>query len=259
MWTPLSGHVSQLEHGTGWSGQGLNDCGPASALRYAREAGKLPLGDIAGQLSDAAQQMRGQPDTPDNGYVTFSMVQDWLDNLGIASTYTNDFAAVEASAWAILLVDAYQLAPAQYPQDWSWLGQNSGLGDHLIAALPYWQGAGDWYNDPLAYDLGEVDNRYDTTAVAAAFRGGLVLPSTHRGEDPDPPAPPPAPAPKPVRRMARIACGLKRNARHGGPNLDNIPAHGQLLDLGGRSAVWAHVQYRASVGWIPADAIVPVA
>ena len=257
-WEPRSAHVSQLEHATGYAGIGLNDCGPSCLTRYAREAGILDLaGGIPDQLSQVAEDVRGYPDGPSNGYVSIDQLQTWLGNHGIASHYTEDWGAARAAAWTILLVDAFQLAPAQYPQDWSWLGANTGVGDHLILGMPEYRGSATYCNDPLAYDLGEVDNDYDIGALGTAFRAALLLPSTHHGEDPVPPVPvPPTPAPRPVRRMVNRACGLKLVAAHGGHDLYAIPAHGQLLDLGVRANGFAHVQFRDRVGWVPAKYIV---
>ena len=257
-WLPRSGHVSQLEHATGYAGSGLSDCGPSCLTRYAREAGILDLaGGIPDQLSQVAEDVRGYPDGPSNGYVSIDQLQTWLGGHGIASHYTEDWGAARAAAWTILLVDAFQLAPAQYPQDWSWLGANTGVGDHLILGLPQYRGSATYCNDPLAYDLGEVDNDYDIGALGTAFRAALLLPSTHHGEDPVPPVPvPPTPAPRPVRRMVNRACGLKLVANHTSVALAQIPPHGQILDLGVRSHEWAHIQWRDKIGWVPAKYIV---
>ena len=260
-WEPRSKHVSQLEHAGGaYTGIGLNDCGPACLTRYGREAGILDAGGpIPDQLSRVAEDVRGYPDGPSNGYVSIDQLQTWLGNHSVASHYTEDWGAARHAAWAILLVDAFQLSPPQYPQDWSWLGANTGVGDHLILGLPQYRGSGTYCNDPLAYDNGEADNSYDPDALAVAFRAALLLPPTHHGEDPAPPVPvPPAPAPTPTRRMASQRCGLKLVAKHGGHDLATIPAHGQLLDLGVRSGGFGHVQYRSIVGWIMADNIIPV-
>jgi len=257
VWLPRSAHCSQLEHATGYQGNGLLDCGPCSCVRYLREAGKLPIdGDIPAQLSDAAYAIRGHPDDWTNGTVSVAALQTYLGSYGIASHYTEDYAVALQSPWSILLVDAFNLAPAQYPQDASWLGWDSGQGDHFIAWLPVWQGSTYWVDDPLAFNNGEQDCIYDAGALASAFRAALILPSTHHGEDPVPVPHPPAPAPVPVRRMASRQVGLKLRSAHGGKDIYTIPAHGQLIDLGVRNQGWAWVLFRDRRGWIPADAIV---
>ena len=261
LWSPQSDHVSQLEHANAsWDGLGNNDCGPGCLTRYGREAGILPLGvAIHDQLSHVAEEIRGYPDGPNNGYVSVDQMQTWLGNHNTHSHYTEDWATARAAAWSICLVDAFQLSPPQYPQDWSWLGANTGLGDHFVLWLPQWRGTIDWYNDPLAYDLGEVDNQYDLGAMEAAFRAALVLPSTHHGEDPAPIPAPPKPAPIPIRRMVSQPAGLKAIASHGGPNIYNIPKHGQLLDLGVRFNGFSQVQYLIKVGWVPTNIVVNLA
>ena len=261
-WQPQSSHVSQLHHAGGADElQGNNDCGIAVLVRYGREKGILPLDEaIADQLSRVAEDVRGYPDSPSNGYVSFEQMQAWLFNHGVVSHYVPSYnGQVVTAAWSALLVDAFQLSPAQYPQTWSWLGENTGVGDHLILWLPQWNGSINWFNDSLAYDAGgEVDNEYDLGSIGRAFRGGLILPATGHGEEAPPIPAPPRPAPKPVRMMAKQACGLKATTSHLTAAIAQIPTHGQLLDLGTRAGRWAHVQWRDRTGWIMADNIMPV-
>jgi hypothetical protein len=270
MWTtasPRSQHVSQLAHAGGAGlGSGWDDCGPASVLRYLREAGKVdPAGDIPAQLSDIAYRVRGTADSAANGPVDVNALSSALRNYGVATHYSETYADAEKAPWSVVLVDAFQLAPAQYPQDAGWLGTDSGSGDHYILWLPQWQGSAYWFNDPLAYNNGQQDCQYAAASIQTAFRCALVLPTTGHGEDAAPLPAPPTPAPTPLRRMVSAACTLKPAPSHQGAGVMRngqevqIPAHGQLIDTWVRTNGWARVQYTDLHGWVPANLIVPVA
>jgi len=270
MWTtesPRSLHVSQLAHA---GGMGMNigweDCGPASILRYLREAGKVdPTGNIPTQLSDMAFRVRGTPDSAANLPVDNNALSAALSSYGIASHYTVNYAEAADKAWSVIFVNAFQLTPPQYAQNWPWLGADTGTGDHYILWLPQWQGNTNWFNDPLAFSNGQEDCQYDAACIQAAFRWALILPDTGHGEDAAPLPTPPQSPPTPERRMVSEPCTLKPNPSHEGAGVTRsglevqIPAHAQLIDTGVRNSGWAYVQYTDLHGWAPANLIVPVA
>ena len=177
---PRSAHCSQMNHINGVSGTGLDDCGISCVQRYLREAGKLnPEDDIAHQLAQLAQLVRGHADDSANGPLSLGQVEGLLTSYDVASVLTYIYTEAGRAPWAILLVDGRKLWPAQYPADW--FGPAGGP-NHFILWLPFFEGSGVWINDPLAYANGQQDCQYTAGSIENAFYAALILPDTGHGE-----------------------------------------------------------------------------
>lgn len=246
MWQPQSAHVSQLHHdGSGW-----NDCWEASLTRYLRECGTLdPAGDPLAQIAEVAQVVRGYADAPGNAPTYIDQCAASLAHYGLPASWTDDYTTTQHAYWAICLVDAFQLSPAQY--DSSWLGSyDSGEGDHFILWLPQQGDQIDWFNDPLAYAYGEVDNQYDLRAVGAAFRGAYLLPSTEHGEAVFTVTRLPGPAHVAHHdATVRQACALKSQANHECKRLTWMPAGSPVTVIRDLAHGWSQVIGGRYVGY----------
>ena len=251
LWLPLSEHLSQLRTNPDGSYAGNEDCGPTCDVRLLREAGKLdPHGDRLAQLDDFRQVIDGHPDEQGQGGTSFGDCERYLARFGVESTWTASFDAAQASQFAIVLVtDVPRLEDGSWPYPADWLAGQ----EHLILWLPFWMGAGNWFNDPLTYTGGERDTQLDLAYLRGIFAGAILA-------MPLPPIATGGPAGRRVR--TNRACALKTQANHRCTALASIPARGECLDLGGRQPTdgesWARVQWRDRTGWLPAAYLQPI-
>lgn len=237
-WKPISGHVSQLQPNPNTGGlDGREDCGPACLVRYLREVGKLsPLDSVASQLNTIRELINGLPDSPNQGGTSDSDLERVSAHYGIQAHWSTDYAEAQAASFSIVLIDAPP-TPAQYPA--SWLGGQN----HWILWLPNWNGAADWFDDPLAYDNGQQDCQYPD--IRGMFLGAIILPNL-----PDAPA----------QQFGYVAqaCSLKVQANHGCTALAHIPGPplGRFLYLNKPAVttdgeVWRAISFVGKPGWIP--------
>lgn len=244
-WVPKHGHVSQLQVDPA-SGAltGRNDCWEASLTRYLFEAGKVQANAKDALVINAVSlAARGTPDSPGNFDTNLPQASASLAHWNLPENWTNDYQAALNSPWAILLVDGTVLEAAQYPFSWF---PGSGQGNHFILWLPKWQGAVNFFNDPLAFNNGQKDCQYDLSSVARAFYGAYLLPSTGNGET----------APQTWVNTRGAPFGLLAQPRHGSTALAIVPAGGSgLVEPGymndGAGTNWRAGQWRDKHGWFP--------
>ena len=243
-------HISQIHpDGSGWA-----DCFEASLERYLRERSILdPNGDPLAQLAAVAATVRGEPDTPGNPYTSLAECERGLVAYGLQALWSTSLADAAASPWAICLVDAYALSPAQYPS--TWLGNwDDGTGDHFILWLP---GTAYMFNDPLAYLNGQQDCWYSPASVAAAFRGAYLLP----GAPPDAGTPVIAPHPQPqippIKATSLMQFGLKARPDHTSNALIMVPAGVPVTILAQRRDGWDRLVAGHYIGYAPAIKVQP--
>lgn len=167
-WEPEHAHVSQMHDGAGW-----NDCWEGALARYLYEAGIASDPDpfaVLTAISVAAG--RGQ-DSPTSPPTTLDEAAQSLRHYNLPVTWTTAYQDAMAAGWSIVYLDGRQLRPAQYPTTFF---EDTPGPNHFILWLPFWNGADNWFNDPLAWDNGQQDCQYDLASVQAAFAGAYILP-----------------------------------------------------------------------------------
>lgn len=242
-WKPLSGHVSQLQPNPNTGGlDGRDDCGPACLVRVLRELGKLSVAvDVPTQLNQMRELITGLPDVPGQAGTSTSDLEKALAHYGVDAFWTTDYNTALGAAFSILLIGSAPI-PTQYPQ--SWLGGQ----DHWIVWLPRWEGAANWFNDPLAYTNGQVDNKYLLSSVQLFMIGAIIVPYT---------------APKAAHQkygQVKERCALKTQADHVCTAVAQIPGppEGRILITDRESGDWTWVEWAGRWGWLPNEKFVAV-
>jgi hypothetical protein len=165
-------YLSQLEDGSG-----RNNCFEAALGAYLLAAGKLTasLGQHA-ILNAVSEATRGTPDSPHNPETDLPEAAKGLEAYGLPADWTNSYDAAMAAPWAICLVDGVVITKADgtKPYPASWFGGMTGP-DHFIVWGPQFDGAGNWFMNPL--DPAGVWAQYDLVSIQAAWGGAYLLPA----------------------------------------------------------------------------------
>jgi len=238
-WRPRYHHVTQLRHNPNTGGtDGREDCFEAACARYLRETygGTLPAADVD-LIDEISLAARGLPDSPYNQATTVPECERAFIHFGTRHIWTQSYPAALASRYSICLVDGTALQPRRYPP--SWFG-DPGQPNHFVLWLPYWDGADNWFDDPLVQD---ADCRYSLESAAAAFAGAYLLPD-QRGVI------------EPLQRVTQ-ACSLKVNPNHTCAALARLAAGEQVLELGIAPNGWPRVSAGRYTGFVPPQMLAP--
>jgi hypothetical protein len=163
--------LSQLE-----GGSGRNNCFEASFGAYLMAARlldwELSQHALLNRVSVAA---RGAPDQVWNAETRWDQARAGVAAFGLPCVYTEDWAAVVAAAWSVVLVDGAVVTrrdgTAPYSADW--FAGEAGP-DHFVLWGPAFAGGYDWVMNPLDPAGGWA--RYELASLQAGFGGALILP-----------------------------------------------------------------------------------
>jgi hypothetical protein len=131
---------------------------------------------MAARLLDRVSQVaRGTGDQVWNPVTTWDQARGAVAAFGLPSVYSEDWAAVLAAAWSVVLVDGAVLVrrdgTAPYPADW--FAGESGP-DHFVLWGPAFASGYDWVMNPL--DPAGSWARYELASLQVGFGGALILP-----------------------------------------------------------------------------------
>lgn len=244
--TYRSGHVSQLRLNPDGTYAGDEDCGPACAVRYLREAGGIAAdADRLEQINDFRLYVDGAPDQEGQGGTSLSDVERYMGRFGIPSAWSSRFQDAFASPVAVVLITAPPLlSDGSWPYDESWLGG----AEHWILWLQACDGTSNHFNDPLTYFGGERDTHLDLGYLQRIFAGAILLPGQ---VSVSPPWPQPI-----LPAHITTACALKIRANHTSGALAHLVVGNRCLLYPQRAAdgtgtTWARIQWAGRYGWVP--------